>query len=67
MPSSKFHSSTPGVTFRKDRPKTPWRCRIQVDKVTYYLGCYETEAEAAEVAVQAYQRIYGQQPQPTRR
>lgn len=62
VPASKQHSGTPGVTFRRDRKSKPWRARIQVDKKTYYLGCFETEAEAAKVAKDAYIQIYGREP-----
>ena len=62
IPRSKRHSGTAGVTFRKDRKAKPWRARIQVDNKTYYLGCFATEAEAAEVARAAYMQIYGREP-----
>lgn len=62
LPPSKFHSKSPGVTFRKDRKTKPWRARIQVGNETYYLGCYATEKEAAKVAADAYEKIYGRAP-----
>jgi hypothetical protein len=40
--SSKF----PGVDFRKDRSK--WRARIQISGKVESLGCFDTEAEAAD-------------------